>query len=191
LSDDSLSRRRRVQIEDLKGAVRLSSIIRNTKSDSSNVSFRHLALLAQTKSNDEQVWQSLGLNVDNPPSNILVNRLRKMRTWINSPHFPDEMRITVIDYVPTDMFEQISQDEIMVLENLTNMLANCQWDKDMIANCIVEAAKSIEKSPRISYTVSYICLMGSSKGPKLAPVMAELSKQDVIDQFRRCLDSLN
>ena len=114
-----------------------------------------------------------------------------MRTWINSPHFPDEMRITVIDYVPTDMFEQISQDEIMVLENLTNMLANCQWDKDMIANCIVEAAKSIEKSPRISYTVSYICLMGSSKGPKLAPVMAELSKQDVIDQFRRCLDSLN
>ncbi|MEC8541241.1 MAG: lysine--tRNA ligase, partial [Candidatus Thermoplasmatota archaeon] len=35
LSDDSLSRRRRVQIEDLKGAVRLSSIIRNTKSDSS------------------------------------------------------------------------------------------------------------------------------------------------------------
>ena len=65
LNDDSLSRRRRAQIEDLKGAVRLSSILRNTKSDSSNVSFRHLALLAQTKSNDEQVWQSLGLNMNN------------------------------------------------------------------------------------------------------------------------------
>ena len=191
LNDDSLSRRRRVQIEDLKGAVRLSSILRNTKSDSSNVSFRHLALLAQTKSNDEQVWQSLGLNMNNPPSEVLVNRLGKMRTWINSPHFPDEMRITIINHVPNDLLEDISEDEIMVLENLTNMLANCQWEEDMIANCIVEGAKSIEKSPRMSYTVSYMCLMGSRKGPKLAPVMAELSKQHVIEQFRRCLDSLN
>ena len=40
-----------------------------------------------------------------------------MRMWINSPHFPDEMRITIINHVPNDMLEDISEDEIMVLEN--------------------------------------------------------------------------
>ena len=59
MSDDSLSRRRRVQLEDLQGAVRLSSIEENSKSDSSNVSFRHLALLAQTKSDDPSLAKSV------------------------------------------------------------------------------------------------------------------------------------
>ena len=191
LMDETLSRRRKVHLEDLVGTIRLSSIERNKKSDYSNVSFRHLALLAQTKTDDQQVWESLGLGNNKPPSKILVDRLNKMRTWINSPHFPEEMRITIINHVPQDIMENLDQDEVMVLRNLTELLSQCRWDLDSIADCIIESAKSIDKSPRIAYTVAYSCLMGSKKGPKLAPIIAELNKQDVINQFTRCLDILN
>ena len=191
LSDESLSRRRKVQLEDLMGAVRLSSIERNSKSDSSNVSFRHLALLAQTKSNDQLVWDSLGLNSSNPPSSILIDRLEKMRTWIESPHFPEEMRIKIIKQVPVEMLQNFSDDEKLVLANLTEMLENCSWDLDTIASCIVDSAKSIEKSPRLAYGVSYICLMGAKKGPRLAPILVELNQQEIVNQFRRCLENVN
>ncbi len=190
LDDESISRRRKVQLEDLMGAVRLSSIEHNSIADSSNVSFRHLALLAQTKTSDEQVWQSLALDETNPPSDILIDRLKKMRTWISSPHFPAEMRIRVIDQPPHDLLGELSNDDKLVLTNLTKMLQNCDWDADSIAACIVDSAKSIDKSPRIAYTVAYTCLMGNKKGPKLAPIMAELGKQEVIEQFSRCLDSI-
>jgi lysyl-tRNA synthetase class 1 len=191
LSDDSLSRRRKVQLEDLMGAVRLSSIERNSKSDSSNVSFRHLALLAQTKSNDQLVWDSLGLNSSNPPSSILIDRLEKMRTWIDSPHFPEEMRIKIINEAPVEMLQNFSDDEKLVLANLTEMLENCSWDLDTIASCIVDSAKSIEKSPRVAYGVSYICLMGAKKGPRLAPILVELNQREIVNQFRLCLENVN
>lgn len=173
------------------GAVRLSSVGHNSKTDSSNVSFRHLALLAQTKTDDAQVWQSLSMDESNPPSSVLIDRLKKMRTWINSPHFPDEMRIKIIDETPLELLGELSDDDVLVLANLTRMLDDCEWDVDAIATCIVESAKTIEKSPRIAYTVAYTCLMGNKKGPKLAPIIAELDKPKVIRQFERCLDYLN
>ena len=191
LDDETLSRRRKVQLEDLMGAVRLSSVGHNSNTDSSNVSFRHLALLAQTKTDDVQVWQSLSMDENNPPSSVLIDRLKKMRTWINSPHFPDEMRIKIIDEVPSELLGELSDDDGLVLANLTRMLNDCKWDVDAIATCIVESAKTIEKSPRIAYTVAYTCLMGTKKGPKLAPIIAELDKPKVIRQFERCLDYLN
>ena len=189
LSDESLSRRRKVQLEDLMGAIRLSSVSQNSSSNSSNVSFRHLALLAQTKTSDEMVWESLGLDTNNPPSEILIDRLTKMRTWINSEHFPDDMRIEIIKQVPTNMLAEFSQDEKKVLANLIKMLSTCQWDSDAIGACVVEAAKSIEISPRVAYSVSYACLMGTRKGPRLAPILAELEREQIVSQFRQCMES--
>ena len=57
LSDEDLSRRKRVAIEDAQIAVELSSI--SSSNEASQVTFRHLALLAQTKSYDNEVWASI------------------------------------------------------------------------------------------------------------------------------------
>ena len=191
MRDDSLSRRRRVQLEDLQGAIKLSSIEENSKSNSSNVSFRHLALLAQTKSDDQMVWKSLGMDDDNPPSSILIDRLSKMRTWIDSVHFPEEMRIKMINDVPSEMMIDFSNEQKQVLENLAKMLSDSPWDVDSIGSCIVEAAKSIQLSPRVAYGVSYICLMGNLKGPRLAPILVELNQSDIVNQLNRCLEFVN
>ena len=191
MRDDSLSRRRRVQLEDLQGAIKLSSIEENSKSNSSNVSFRHLALLAQTKSDDQMVWKSLGMDDDNPPSSILIDRLSKMRTWIDSVYFPEEMRIKMINEVPSEMMIDFSNEQKQVLENLAKMLSDSPWDVDSIGSCIVEAAKSIQLSPRVAYGVSYICLMGNLKGPRLAPILVELNQSDIVNQLNRCLEFVN
>ena len=95
----------------------------------------------------------------------------------------------MIEHVPENLLSELSNDEIQVLNILTESLENCQWTNESINNCIVESAKSIDKSPRLAYNVSYICLMGSKKGPRLAPILAELPKINIINQLRRCIDS--
>ncbi|DAC26130.1 MAG TPA: lysine--tRNA ligase [Candidatus Poseidoniales archaeon] len=189
LSDETLSRRRRVQIEDAQGAIKLSTIDNADRTNNSSVSFRHLALLAQTKSEDQLVWDSLGLTKNDQPSDLLRDRLQKMRTWISSEHFPDEMKIVMIEHIPKNLLSELSSDEIQVLKRLIELLENCEWTSESISNSIVESAKSIDKSPRLAYNVSYVCLMGSKKGPRLAPILTELPKINIINQLRRCIDS--
>ena len=188
LADENLSRRRRVQIEDAQVAIKLSAIGETDKSNTSTVSFRHLALLAQTKSEDQLVWDSLGFTKNNQPSDLLRDRLEKMRTWIGSVHFPDEMKIVMIEHVPENLLDELLEDEIEVLNKLTELLEHCEWSNESISNCIVESAKSIDKSPRLAYNVSYICLMGNKKGPRLAPILTELPKSNIINQLRRCIE---
>ena len=59
--DEEMTRRQRIAKETNNGALRLSQISRgdNPKDSWAGVSFRHLALLAQIKNNDEDVWKSL------------------------------------------------------------------------------------------------------------------------------------
>jgi len=98
------------------------------------------------------------------------------------------MKIVMIEHVPEDLLSELSEDEIQVLNKLAELLENCEWTNESISNCIVESAKSIEMSPRLAYNVSYICLMGNKKGPRLAPILTELPKTNIIKQLRRCIE---
>ena len=190
LNDDSLSRRRRVQIEDAKGAVELSRINNSDNSESTRVSFRHLALLAQTKSSDDLIWKSLGFNVSEEVPEMLLERLEKMKNWINSKHFPDEMRITILDEPNTEMVANFGQDEKAVLENMYNKLCDCMWDAKTIGNAIVESAKELDLSAKIGYNVAYACLMGTQRGPRLAPILVELERDKITNLLKNSLDLL-
>ena len=92
MQKEGLSRRQIVAIEDARTALQLSLI--SPPEETSKVTFRHLAMLAQTKSRDDDVWTSLGLKGN--VSQSMIGRLERMRTWIQSRHFPDELRITIL-----------------------------------------------------------------------------------------------
>ena len=47
-----------------------------------------------------------------------------MRTWIDSVHFPEEMRIKMINDVPSEMMIDFSNEQKQVLENLAKMLSD-------------------------------------------------------------------
>ena len=85
-NDETLSRRQKVAIEDAEGALRMSVI---GSASSHSISFRHLALLVQVKS-DEQIIEDTGEEIS--------NRINRMRTWIKGPHFPEELRIKILKY---------------------------------------------------------------------------------------------
>ena len=55
-----ISKRMQTRIDTRKGALRLSQVVRNsTHLTPSQEFFRHLSMLAQIKSSDEEIWASL------------------------------------------------------------------------------------------------------------------------------------
>ena len=162
MNDETLSRRQKVAIEDAEGALRMSRI---GDSSSSNVSFRHLAMLAQVKS-DQEIVQSLGEDIS--------DKLARMRNWIEGAHFPAELRISVRNEKMPGIDESISSA-------LCQSLTDCEWEAKAIGEAISSCFKNNEISPKEGYINLYLAILGVEKGPRLAPILSELERSRVLD----------
>ena len=189
LSVEGLSRRQLVSIEDAQQALKYSVVNEGESYQNAYVTFRHLSMLAQIKSSDEDIWSSLASSGSKVEiSETLKDRLRRIRNWIQSHHFPDEMRIEILSSVP-ELVKSFDEQEKQVLENLIHLLKSADWQKDSINAAIPSSAKNLELSPKIAYRVAYICLMGVERGPRLAPILEQMDKEDIINQLSNCLSS--
>ena len=162
MADEELSRRQKVALEDAEGALRMSRIGDST---SSSVSFRHLAMLAQVKS-DEEIIQSLGMDVS--------DKLTRMRSWISGAYFPSELRISVRNELMPGIDSNISSA-------LAKSLGNCDWNSKAIGESISSCFKENEISPKEGYRNLYLAILGVEKGPRLAPILSELERSRVLD----------
>jgi len=185
MEKEGLSRRQKVAIEDAKTALELSLI--SPLEETATVTFRHLAMLAQTKSRDEDVWTSLGL--DGQISQTMIDRLHRMRTWVKSRHFPDELRITILDEPKSEAIDQLDEDNVTILPALIGTLEVCDWEAASIQSAISSGAKSLDMSPRHAYRALYLCIMGTERGPRLPTILAELDQNVILNLLNACLES--
>ena len=162
MADESLSRRQKVALEDAEGALRMSKI---GESGNTNVSFRHLAMLAQVKSDDE-IISNIGEKVS--------DRLNRMRNWIKGPHFPEELRIKIRD-------EAMQGLDSNIINCLKVSLSDCEWRPNDIGNAISTCFKDNEISPRDGYRNLYLAVLGVEKGPRLAPILSEVERERVLN----------
>ena len=161
MKNSELSRRQKVAIEDAEGALRMSKI---SDQSSSNVSFRHLALLAQVKS-DNEIIETIG--TEN------IGKLERMKNWINGPYFPEQLKITIAEQPISGLDKSISN-------SLHRVFSKCNWDIDGITEAIKSAIKDDQIPPRDCYRTLYTAIIGKEKGPKIAPIISELSRDKVL-----------
>mgnify|MGYP006154520199 FL=1 len=191
LANEELSRRQKVQVEDAAGAMKMATVVSGQRIEATAVTFRHLALLAQTKKNDSDVWTSL--QASGALENItpqLQDRLNRMRYWIQSNHFPDEMRINILTQPNTAMLEALDETERRIMHSLVVALNACEWNADAIGASIPQSAKDLDESPRSAFKVAYAALMGTEKGPRLAPILAEMDRDEILHLLDACVHAL-
>ena len=191
LAQDDLSRRQKVQIEDAAGAMRMAAVVSGQDIQATAVTFRHLALLAQTKKNDADVWASLQASgVITETTSQLQDRLDRMRHWIQSSHFPEEMRINILEQPDAKMLNELNEVERRILKELVESLSACEWSSDEIGASIPQSAKNLDESPRSAFKVAYAALMGVERGPRLAPILAEMDKDEILSLLKACVQLL-
>lgn len=186
LANPDLSRRKRVQIEDAKVAMELSVVEETATSVATSVSFRHLALLAQVKNEDEAVWTSLrSTGTIDRPTPQLIDRLRRMRSWISSEHFPDDMRISLCAQPNAGALNLLTEQQRGVLESLETAFESATWTSDGITEALKTTAALSEVGMRDVYRASYALFMGTERGPRLAPILSNCDRDEIMALIRQ------
>ena len=177
-SDDDLSRRQQVARDTQLAALRLSQVERGSDPADSiaGVSFRHLAMLAQIKSNDDDVWDSLRRSghLDGEPGDALTGRMRRMRNWVDGPHFPDAAKVEVQSSVSEEARANLDEIHRSFLSALAGALADCEWTDGAIADCIRATIGEEGIGGRDAYVALYWVILGKHHGPKASSLMAEM-----------------
>ena len=179
-SQEAMSKRQRVAMDTQLGAVRLSQVeIGGDPADSiGGVSFRHLAMLAQIKSSDEGVWDSLQRSghLEGQPGQTLSGRLARMRTWVDGPHFPEEARVVIQTEIGDEARASLSDEHRGFLSTLSGALTDCEWGGNAINDCIRGVSDEVGIAKREAYMALYWVLLGRSHGPRLASIIAEMGR---------------
>ncbi len=158
-----------------------------------NVSFRHLSMVAQIRSVDNDVWISLrnsGL-LQNEPSKSLKDRLRRMRNWINSNHFPEEYKIEIQNQLTDEAMNSFNKGDLEYLTNLREAYQNCEWINSEINDKICNLAREQGMQLRNAFVILYQIHLGRPHGPRLAAVLAEIPRETAIEALDRAISSLD
>jgi lysyl-tRNA synthetase class 1 len=181
---DEMSARKYEIYDKDKDAIELSKVNPDdeTSYEIGTVSFRHLAMLAQIKTVDEDVWDSLGRSghIDGKPSRRLIERLSRMRSWVSGSHFPEGSRIVIQTEIEDEARASLSDEHSGFLSVLTGALADCEWGDEAIIACIRETADEVGISKREAYVALYWVLLGRDHGPRVASIIAEMSRGDFL-----------
>jgi len=187
-SDDDLSRRQQIARDTQLGALRLSQTERGADPAESiaGVSFRHLSMLAQIKSNDDDIWNSLRKSghLQGEAGNSLAGRLRRMRNWIGGAYFPDAAKIEILLNVSDEARENLTEEQVGFLSALGAALSDCEWSEGEIGNCIKSVASETGVGGRNAYVALYWTILGKSHGPKASSLIAEMNRASVISLIK-------
>jgi lysyl-tRNA synthetase class I len=96
------------------------------------------------------------------------------------------MRINILSTPNAQALSLLNDEEKSALLGLTASLHNCPWDAESIGSAIPQSAKDNGISPRSAYRAAYAALMGLEKGPRLAPILAEMDKNEILRQLDSC-----
>ena len=182
---DDLTKRQRVLKEEAEGSVIYSQIVPDGEIDDTfRVPFRHLSMLAQIRSEDDDVLLALEkggyINSAKNPSIKLSEKLSKIRYWIESDHFPSDLRINLNNSVNPESlknFDFSTYDYLNALLIRLNELS--EWDTLNISNAITTPAKEFNLDLGEVYSLLYTIFLGEKSGPKLARLLQELDKNSV------------
>jgi lysyl-tRNA synthetase class 1 len=156
-------------------------------SEGIGISFSHLSTLCQIKSQQSDLLKSLARShaVDtSQPDKRLLDRVRRMRNWIDSGWFPENARIELAKSIDSANF---TNDEIIFLNNFAAIIKTIEWNEESIQDSLNNLISESELSSRQAFTILYQSLLQRERGPKLAPFLVELGQDDV----SALLDSAN
>ncbi len=186
--EEGLTKRQLIALRTQNGALRMSQVQRgsNPKDSVAGVSFKHLAMLAQIKSTDNDVWESLrnSGHITGEPSITLVERLERMRNWIFGPHFPENSRLDIRSEISEEAKEKIGSQGKSFLNDLSERLSNCQWSEESIGAVISECCDGSTMSRKECFSTIYWALVGKGNGPKASTLIAEINRDDLLKIFQ-------
>ena len=86
--------------------------------------------------------------------------------------------------------ENLDQRDSEYLTALSNQFKTCEWISDEINGIICNEAKAREISLRDAFQTLYWIVLGQDFGPKLASILAEMKREDVVNLLELAISTV-
>jgi lysyl-tRNA synthetase class I len=103
-----------------------------------------------------------------------------MRSWIASDHFPEEMRVYICSEPDVEALEQLSNEQRDLIPTLLATFEEAAWTPEGLMEAFKEVSRRTDTGMREVYRTSYALFMGVERGPRLAPILSNCDRDDVL-----------
>jgi lysyl-tRNA synthetase class I len=106
-----------------------------------------------------------------------------MRNWIEGPHFPIDARIIIQSAITEEARDNLSTEQNSFLSEFQKRIIDYEWNESSINECIRESAAAVEIGMRQAYMALYWTILGKYFGPRIAALMSEIDKDEIMAIF--------
>ncbi len=144
------------------------------------MTFPHATMLAQTFTEPKGVLASLKKTkqYDKEMEEEIMARVAKAAEWVKL-HAPPEYKFEVKTSVAESVKKKLSQQQAKALKKLAETLKSKEWTEKDLFNEIYGIIKSEKIQPAEFFQACYLVLLGSERGPRLAPFLITLGEKAV------------
>ncbi|MFW9855332.1 MAG: lysine--tRNA ligase [Candidatus Thorarchaeota archaeon] len=157
--------------------------------------FNHSVILAQIVLPDERgveqaiqklsTTEILSETPDQEGRSYISSRLTQARQWALD-HAPESLRFKITDKIPDVLPDGVDRRYYDLITKLKTRLSQIKWTELEIKRCMVEIRDGEELSKKEMqqfFKTLYYLFLGSSRGPRLAPFLAALDQEWVINRL--------
>ncbi len=159
------------------------------------VSYTHLAILSQIIPRDQ--WRGEGIRrlklckvLPENPSRYGVERVLEMimkaYNWVNK-YGPEYLKIKLLPEPLPEIIEKIPSIYRELLAEMGRELEKLDtWDEESIKNAMIKSTEKLSSSERKTlYKYFYQLFLGRDSGPRAAPLLAILGREESLKYFRK------
>ncbi|KXA89818.1 hypothetical protein AKJ62_02330 [candidate division MSBL1 archaeon SCGC-AAA259D14] len=114
---------------------------------------------------------------------IAYERLERAENWVEK-YAPDQARLEVLDELPKEAKQELSEGQKKSLSTLADILAKGDFEPVEIHNKVFEIARSNEMKPVELFQAIYLVLLGQKSGPRVGNFLTALEDEFVIERFK-------
>ncbi len=159
------------------------------------VSYTHLAILSQII--PRETWSSEGVKrlkqtgiIPEKPTSYGLKRIleimEKAYNWVNK-YAPENMKVKLLSEPSEEIIAEIPEEHREILRRMKKLLEEITvWSEENIKNAMIEATKNLDpRSRRKLYESFYKLFTGKPSGPRAAPLLAMLGKENTLKYFEK------
>ena len=125
--------------------------------------------------------------IDGKLNESLIGRLSRMRNWIEGVHFPEDARIRIQEQISNENKQKLTEQQNLFLSELSTEFDTCEWSENKVNELIRETTNKIGINRREGYIALYLMILGTDYGPRIASIITELDRQQIIQIFSKSL----
>ena len=113
----------------------------------------------------------------------LRRRLKQALYWLEH-YAPERFKVEIVEEVTPELAEHVEMDVSGLLEALVEKLEAISWREDEIKGAMVSIKRKSKKEEREFFKAMYLALFGKPYGPRIAPYMALMPREEVVKRLR-------